>query len=553
MPSTVNHQTIIDTSDTQQPSLPISDRDITEKCGVFGVLIPPKASQLWENMGQYLYYGLYALQHRGQESCGMAVFDDDQLHIHKGMGLVNQVFEQSLLAKLTGQIGIGHTRYSTTGDSSLDNAQPIVARTRNGALTLAHNGNLINTDALKQRLANWIRPRSGCTDTTLVAEDIRHRLQELEGHDIDWALPNLLKEAFQSYEGAFSFIMAFGNRLIAARDAHGIRPLCYGITPEGMVVFASESCALDIIGAQFVRDIEPGEMAIVDLNGNITFSSFSKTDTANSPLNNKKDEIQALSTQNEPTLNTRGEHLCFFELVYFARPDSRLGGKLVYEYRLDLGKTLAERARTKYGDVEADMVIPVPDSGNVAAVGYSQQSGIPYMEGLIKNRYVGRTFIHPTPALRERSIQLKLNPLTDILKGKRIIVVDDSIVRGNTSKKLVAMLKECGVKEIHLRISSAPVKHPCFYGIDMSTPDQLIANLKSTEEMREWLGVDSLVYLSETDMKSVGQRTRLEENQPTEDYTEDYTEHCMACFNGHYPAGQEGLVTPQLQPLKCTL
>lgn len=486
---------------------PVSGREMTEKCGVFGMLIPPAAREKWADMGQYLYYGLYALQHRGQESCGMAVFDDDQLHLHKDMGLVNQVFEPRLLSKLTGQIGIGHTRYSTTGDSNLDNAQPIVARTRNGALTLAHNGNLINLEPLKKRLSEWIRPRGDGTDTTLVAEDIRHRLQEASlqrDHDIDDVLPHILSEAFRTYEGAFSFVLAFGNRLIAARDPQGIRPLCYGRTPDGITVFASESCALDIVGATFIRDIEPGEMALVDLDGNIRFQSFL-------PMDNTKE----LTEQKK-------ERLCFFELVYFARPDSRMNDQLVYEYRLDLGRKLAERSDIECSPIEADMVIPVPDSGNVAAVGYSQQSGIPYMEGLIKNRYVGRTFIHPTQAMRERSIQLKLNPLTDILRGKNIVVVDDSIVRGNTSKKLVAMLKECGVKQIHLRISSAPVKHPCFYGIDMSTPDQLIANLKSVGDMKEWLGVDSLVYLNEDDMKAVGSNR----------------EYCMACFNGTYPAGR---------------
>lgn len=461
------------------------EKSIHEECGVFGMLIPKT-----KNIGYLLYYGLYALQHRGQESCGMAVFDNDQLRLHKDMGLVNQVFSQKLLESMTGQLGIGHTRYSTTGASSLDNAQPVVVRTRLGAITLAHNGNLINTEALAKFLQENQYTGYGDSDSHLMAHYIRYQLQTQDSSEKE-PLKNAVKTMLQSCDGAFSVVIASGDTLIAARDKNGLRPLSIGRLPDGGIVFASETSALDIVGAKFEREVNPGEIVIARRDG----------------------KLESVFLDGDKQTN-----FCFFELVYFARPDSMILGQSVYQYRLDLGRKLAEISP----DIEADMVIPVPDSGNVAAVGYSQATGIPYQEGLIKNRYVGRTFIHPTQELRERSIQLKLNPLTDILKGKRIVVIDDSVVRGNTSKKLVKMLRACGVKEIHLRISSALVKHPCYYGIDMSTPDQLIANQMSVEEIRQWLGVESLVFLSVDDMHDVGKR-------------DDY---CMACFDAKYPAGK---------------
>jgi len=457
---------------------------LREYCGVFGYLSPTTAP-----LGQVLYYGLYALQHRGQESCGMAVFDNDQLLLHKDMGLVNQVFTASIMEKMVGQIGIGHTRYSTTGGSSLENAQPVVARSPLGAMVLAHNGNLINTESLKATLVQDGGQVYGDSDSHVMAQAIQSALSK-QAESRRFCLEEAVLAALQQCEGAFSIVAATGDTLVAARDTHALRPLCYGRTENGAVVVASETCALDIVGARYERDIEPGEIFLARLDG---------------------------STQSLYLPGARQNNFCIFEMVYFARPDSRFQDSSVYTYRMALGRRLAEISPP----VEADIVIPVPDSGNVAAVGYSQASGIPYVEGLIKNRYVGRTFINPTQALREQGIQLKLNPLTDILKGKRVVVVDDSIVRGNTSRKLVEMLKNCGVKEIHLRISSAQVKFPCFYGIDMSRQEELIANRMSLKELQDWLGVDSLVYLSEADMVEIA----------------EIQQACTACFSGRYPAG----------------
>jgi amidophosphoribosyltransferase len=385
---------------------------------------------------------------------------------------------------MVGRIGIGHTRYSTTGESSLENAQPVVARSTVGTITLAHNGNLINTEPLAEFLRKEGFQGYGDSDSHLMAQSIRYHLHH--GRELGEAV----LQALESCEGAFSVVIASGDTLIAARDRYGLRPLALGRTDTGVVVIASETCALDIVGAKYERDIQPGEVFIAKLDG----------------------AEQSLFMKGE-----RQQHFCIFELVYFARPDSKIHDTSVYTYRMGLGRRLAEISPP----VEADIVIPVPDSGNVAAVGYSQASGVPYGEGLIKNRYVGRTFINPTQELREQGIQLKLNPLTDVLRGKRVIVVDDSIVRGNTSRKLVKMLRDVGVKEIHLRISSAPVKHPCFYGIDMSEGSQLIANQMSTEELQAWLGVDSLVYLSVEDMRQVA----------------GMAAPCAACFSGEYPAG----------------
>jgi amidophosphoribosyltransferase len=466
-------------------------KSLHEECGVFGIMDKDSAG-----LGQTLFFGLYALQHRGQESCGMAVYDNHQLRIHKEMGLVNQVFNEHLLDSLTGQIGIGHTRYSTTGGSNLGNAQPVVIRTPFGALTLAHNGNLINTESLRSFLAEKGYFGHGTSDSHLIALYINYLLNQGK------ALKDAVKEALEACEGAFSVVIATGDTLIAARDRNGLRPFCMGRTKHGALVMASETAALDIVGAEFERDIAPGE---------IVFATFDDYYAG----------LQLDGTGRIESLFLEGpkkEHLCVFELVYFARPDSRINERSVYTYRLSLGRRLAEISPA----VQADIVIPVPDSGNVAAVGYSQASGIPYAEGLIKNRYVGRTFISPTHELREKGIQLKLNPLRDVLQGKSVIVVDDSIVRGNTSRNLVKMLKEAGVREVHMRISSAKVTNPCYYGIDMSNKDQLIANkLPNTEAIREYLGVDSLVYLSVDDMLELAG-------------SEIY---CAACFSGHYPAG----------------
>jgi amidophosphoribosyltransferase len=476
-------------------------KSLNEECGVFGIMDRSSAC-----LGRTLYFGLYALQHRGQESCGMAVYDNHQLRLHKDMGLVNQVFNDNLLDSLHGQIGIGHTRYSTTGASNLDNAQPVVTRTPFGALTLAHNGNLINTEELRAFLQTRGFYGYGNSDSHLMAQYLNYLLNQGKSFK-DAAL-----ETFQVCQGAFSAVIATGDTLIAARDRHGLRPLCMGRTDSGALVIASETCALDIVGARYERDLQPGEVLIAQLDE--YYAGLQQQGTG---------RTTSVFLSEEP----RKEHLCIFELVYFARPDSLIHGQSVYTYRMNLGRRLAQIA-----PVDADIVIPVPDSGNVAAVGYSQESGIPYVEGLIKNRYVGRTFISPTHELREKGIRLKLNPLKDVLRGKRVVVVDDSIVRGNTSRNLVAMLWDCGVEALHFRVSSAKVKHPCFYGIDMSQPEQLIANhLPDTERIRDYLGVDSLAYLSVQDMLDVA----------------GMEAPCAACFSGVYPAG-----TPQAREALLT-
>ena len=470
----------------------LPEKSINEECGVFGILDMRSVC-----LGHTLYFGLYALQHRGQESCGMAVYDNHQLRIHKEMGLVNQVFNEQLLDSLTGQIGIGHTRYSTTGDSSLGNAQPVVVRTRLGGMTLAHNGNLINTEELRAFLQDRGYFGHGNSDSHLMAQHINYLL------NLGKPLKEAVKETLEVCKGAFCVVIAVGDTLIAARDRHGLRPLSIGRNTNGGLVIASETAALDITGAKFERDVMPGEILVAELDE--YYRTFHATGTG------KTESLQ----MEGPTY----QNLCIFELVYFARPDSVLNGNSVYTYRMNMGRQLAKSGPK----VEADIVIPVPDSGNVAAVGYSRESGIPYVEGLIKNRYVGRTFINPSHELREKGIQLKLNPLRDVLAGKRVIVVDDSIVRGNTSRKLVKMLRECGVKEVHFRVSSAPVKHPCFYGIDMSDGDQLVANREpDIDAICRYLDADSLAYLSVEDMRAVA----------------GGTDHCAACFSGDYPAGR---------------
>jgi amidophosphoribosyltransferase len=465
--------------------------ELHEKCGVFGIIAPKTLA-----LGHLLYFGLYALQHRGQESCGMAVFNNDQLLLHKNTGLVNQVFDETLLATFSGQVGIGHTRYTTAGDNSIENAQPVVSRSRLGSVVLAHNGNLIELDTLREAFNLEAGDAFGAnSDSHVMARCIAQALTRSQGDLVQAATA-----VFERCEGAFSVVVATGDCLIAARDRHGIRPLSLGKTEQGYWVVASETCALDIVGATFVRDILPGEVLTIHLNGQL--------------------ESTFLSGQ-------RSENFCIFEYVYFARPDSRFHGQTVYESRLKMGALLA-----KAHPVEADFVIPVPDSGGPAAIGYSRASGIPYAEGLIKNRYVGRTFIHPTPELRNQGIRLKLNPLPSVLAGKRVVIIDDSIVRGTTSQRIIKMLRDCGAKEVHFRVSSAPVKHPCFYGIDMSTEEELIANQMSLSELQAHLGVDSLAYLSVEDMKQA-----VLPMETTADQAE-FVNPCMACFNNVYPAGK---------------
>lgn len=453
-----------------------------EACGVFGVFAPG------EGVAKLAYFGLFALQHRGQESAGIATFVGNEVHLHKEMGLVSQVFNEATLAKMPGDIAIGHTRYSTTGSSRVVNAQPAVVQTALGLLALAHNGNLVNTPALREELLQNHHNLTTSTDSELIAcaiaEEINNGKTWLDG----------TISALSRCQGAFSLAIGTPVGMIGTRDANGIRPLVIGILPKATpnaplrYVLASETCALDIIGAEYLRDVEPGELVWITEEGMASFH---------------------WATKPQPKL-------CIFEMIYFARPDSTMHNESLYSYRMRIGRVLAAEA-----PAEADLVIAVPDSGIPAAIGYSQASGIPYAEGLIKNRYVGRTFIQPTQSMREAGIRMKLNPLKDVLAGKRIVLVDDSIVRGTTSRKIVKALRDAGATEVHMRISSPPVTHPCFYGIDTDSQDQLIAATKSVQEIATQIEVDSLSYLSWAGMLAAT--------------GEDPNHFCSACFTGDYP------------------
>ncbi len=449
-----------------------------EACGVFGVYAPE------EEVAKLAYFTLYALQHRGQESAGIATFDGDQWYCHKDMGLVSQVFNESILHKLKGHIAVGHNRYSTTGSSQKFNAQPAIVDTRLGQLALAHNGNLVNAFQLKQELIKKNCTFTTTTDSEMIALAIAMEVNEGK----DWLEGAI--SAFQKCSGAYSLVIGTPLGIMGVRDPNGIRPLVIGTvedTPHRYVL-ASETCGLDIIGADYVRDVEPGELVWITEEGIASFHYVNKPE----------------------------RKLCIFEMIYFARPDSIMHGESLYSYRLRLGEQLAIESTVK-----ADIVMGVPDSGIPAAIGYSRYSGITYQEGLIKNRYVGRTFIQPTQHMREQGIKMKLNPLKDVLEGKKIIIVDDSIVRGTTSKKIVRALRDAGAIEVHMRISSPPVTHPCFYGIDTDSQDHLIGATKSITEIQQQIEVDSLAYLSQKGMLKV---TR-----------EDTNSFCSACFNGDYP------------------
>jgi amidophosphoribosyltransferase len=455
-----------------------------EACGVFGVYAPH------EDVATLSYFGLFALQHRGQESAGIATFDHGQLHCHKHMGLVSQVFDDSVLKELPGQHAIGHTRYSTTGSSHLANAQPAIAPTRLGKLALAHNGNVVNAAALKAELQANGYSFVSTADTEMIAYAMAEAVDQGQG----WI--NGAIAAFKRCQGAFSLVVGTPAGIIGARDPHGIRPLVLGVIgcePEysggpANYVLASETCGLDIIGAHYVRDIRPGELVWIT-------------------------EAGLTSRQWDTTAERK---LCVFEMIYFSRPDSVVNEETLYSYRLRLGQVLAKEA-----PADVDLIMAVPDSGVPAAIGFSQESHIPYAEGLIKNRYVGRTFIQPTQSMREVGIRMKLNPLKDVLDGKRVLIVDDSIVRGTTSYKIVKALREAGATEVHMRISSPPVTHPCFFGIDTDNQDQLIAANLSVDDISQEIGVDSLAYLSwEGMLKATNQ---------------DPKSFCSACFTGHYP------------------
>ncbi|MGF1537101.1 MAG: amidophosphoribosyltransferase [Elainellaceae cyanobacterium] len=446
-----------------------------EACGVFGVYAPEEA------VAKLTYFGLFALQHRGQEAAGIATFEGDQIHLHKQSGLVNQVFNEAILNTLPGRQAIGHTRYSTTGSSHAANAQPVVVKTPRGPFALAHNGNLVNAFELRQELSTGVD-----LQTTTDSEMIALAVAEAIAQGMDWI--DATVAALKRCRGAFSLTMGTPAGIMGARDAQGIRPLVLGQLEEGgPYVLASETCALDIIGAKHIRDILPGELVWIDDAG--------------------VKSIQWSAPERK---------LCVFEMIYFSRPDSVVDGETLYSYRMRLGRRLAQES-----PADVDLVMGVPDSGIPAAIGYSEASGVPYAEGLIKNRYVGRTFIQPTQAMRESGIRMKLNPLRDVLTGKRIAIIDDSVVRGTTSRKIVKALRDAGATEVHMRISSPPVTHPCFYGIDTDNQDQLIAAKQSVKDIERHIEADSLAYLSWEGM--------LDESRQNRD------RFCSACFTGDYP------------------
>ncbi|MEO0925975.1 MAG: amidophosphoribosyltransferase [Cyanobacteria bacterium J06643_13] len=454
-----------------------------EACGVFGVYAPETSF----DVAKLTYFGLYALQHRGQESAGIATISKGDIYCHKDMGLVSQVFSEEILGQLPGEIAVGHTRYSTTGSSLKENAQPVVLDTRLGKLALAHNGNLVNAVELRQHLVRRETNFITSTDSEMIALTIADEVNQGK----NWIQGAI--NAFKMCEGAYSLAIATPDGLMGARDRNGIRPLVIGIIAredeeQKRYVLSSETCGLDIIGAEYVRDVEPGELVWITDSGVASVNWTKETE----------------------------KKLCIFEMIYFARPDSVMHDETLYSYRIRLGRQLA---RESY--VEVDLVIGVPDSGIPAAIGFSRESELAYGEGLIKNRYVGRTFIQPTQSMREAGIRMKLNTLKDALQGKRILIVDDSIVRGTTSKKIVKTLRDAGATEVHMRISSPPVTHPCFYGIDTDNQDQLIAATKSVQQIEERIGVDSLAYLSWEGMLKATQ--------------ENTNNFCSACFTGDYP------------------
>jgi amidophosphoribosyltransferase len=450
-----------------------------DQCGVFGVWAPG------EEVSKLTYFGLYALQHRGQESAGIATSNGKKLLVYKDMGLVSQVFSESALESLVGHVAIGHTRYSTTGSSSWRNAQPTLGKTASGTVALGHNGNLTNTAELLEILRASYPEQSDNEITGGNTTDTAVLTALLAGNP-DNSLENTALELLPKVKGAFSLVFMDEQTLYAARDPQGVRPLVLGRLKRGWVV-ASETAALDIVGASFVREVEPGELIAIDENG--------------------------LRAQQFASPKRAG---CVFEYVYLARPDTSINGRNVYDARVEMGRTLA-----KEYPVEADLVIPTPESGTPAAIGYSEESGIPYGHGLVKNAYVGRTFIEPSQTIRQLGIRLKLNPLREVIKGKRIIVVDDSIVRGNTQRALVQMLREAGAKEIHVRISSPPITWPCFYGVDFATRAELIATGLAPDEVRMSIGADSLGYLSKEGMINSSEQKE--------------SELCTACFTGTYP------------------
>ena len=457
------------------------DEKLREECGVFGIY-----DFDGNDVASTIYYGLFALQHRGQESCGIAVSDTNGpkgvVKSHKGMGLVNEVFAPDQLSALKGDIGVGHTRYSTAGSSTRENAQPLVLNYVKGTLGLAHNGNLVNAPELRRELEYT----GAIFQTTIDSEVIAYHIARERIHT--GSVEEAVSRAMDKIKGAYSLIVMSPRKLIGARDPYGFRPLCIG-KRDNAYILASETCALDTIGATFVRDVEPGEIVTITPQKGI-----------------ESDKSHCLPKEQEAR--------CIFEYIYFARPDSHFDGVSVYQARIQSGRFLAMDS-----PVEADLVVGVPESGNAAALGYSLQSGIPYGTAFVKNGYVGRTFIKPGQSSRESSVRVKLNVLKEAVNGKRVIMIDDSIVRGTTSDRIVKMLRDAGAKEVHMRVSSPPFLHPCYFGTDVPAEEQLIAHNRTIEEIRRVIGADSLAYLKTERLgEMIGGMG-----------------HCTACFTGEYP------------------
>ncbi|WP_130890460.1 MULTISPECIES: amidophosphoribosyltransferase [Fusobacterium] len=444
-----------------------------EECGVFGVY-----SKTQKEVSQLTYYALYALQHRGQESAGITVSNNGELITYKGMGLTADVFTQETLNNLQGNAAIGHVRYSTTGESKIENAQPLESRFKLGQIAVAHNGNLTNTKVIRELLEDGGATFTSTTDSEVIIKMVARKAMN--------GFEEAIRSTVGAIKGAYALVILADNKLIGVRDPYGIRPLCLGMNDEGDYFLASESCAIDSIGGHLIRDVEAGEMVIIDETGvkSIRYAENNKV----AP--------------------------CSFEHIYFARPDSIIDGINVYEARVKAGRLLAKQMK-----IEADIVIGVPDSGIPAAIGYAEESGIPYAMGLIKNKYIGRTFIKPTQALREQAVMVKLNPLRVQLEGKRVVIIDDSLVRGTTSKILIDLIRRAGAKEVHFRSASPAVKYSCFYGIDTAHREELIAARMTVDEIRKEINADTLDYLSMDNMiKSLN--------------CKDY---CVGCFSGEYP------------------
>ena len=461
----------------------LSCEKLKEECGIFGI---------YNNEERYkaaniVYLGLHALQHRGQESAGICVNNNKKFKIHKGMGLVTNIFNTETLNFLEGNIAIGHVRYSTTGESTLSNAQPLLTHSIKGDLALAHNGNLVNSVALRAKIESLGSIFHSTLDTEIIAHLVARSLE-------DNIIDALIQTLYQ-IKGAYSLVAMTKDSLIAARDPYGFRPLSLGKLGKSYVI-SSETCAFDTIGATFIKDIEPGEIVIINKDG-VKIHKFS---------------------------DEKPNRFCIFEFIYFARPDSNFGGKNVYLARKEMGKQLAHQMK----GIDADLVVPVPSSGIDAALGLSEELKIPYDNGILRNRYIGRTFIQPTQSIRDLKVRMKLNPIPDVIKGKSIILVDDSIVRGTTSKQIIKRLREAGAKKIHLAITSPPVAYPCYYGIDTSCYKELIAREKNIEEITKLIEADSLTYLNLEGLLKAVDNGKYK--------------FCTACFTGNYPLKKNGEV-----------